>query len=329
MKDILKELLTKPKPPKRQPMKRGRPKGLLAELCNQYVRDLPDVDDEVLLEYWQFLAPPVFQAFRGSLGGPRHYQVWRPRPSGQMCTRLEGIKKLGLYVPKDTAHQAKFAMGHIYEAWAKTICLLAGARIHSFNMNVTIPIPGTCIVCNGREKDEDGVPIPGTERVGKCTCGEIDCLLDVGDDTWLVDVKSISGNGFKYISANYDDKWCYFKQQRCYAESEELKDTIKGGVLLFVSKDTAADFKEVYVPMKDGYLDDWFKHCEDLWHCTDTNTLPPKPNWAVIRDKKFKKEGITAEVFEDVRCNLCDAKETCHGGKWEQREGSNEWFRRK
>lgn len=310
----LKELLGVPKPPKRQKMVKGRPKGLIAELCNQYVRDIPDVDDEVLLEYWQFFSKQTFKAFRNSLSGPRHYQVWRTRPSGQMCTRLEAIKKLGLYVPTDTAHQGKFAFGHIYEAWAKTVALLAGAKIHSFNMNVTIPIHGTCPVC---------------KKEGWCSCGEIDCLLDVGKDTWLVDVKSASGVSFKHITADYNDKWGYFPQQRAYAESKELKGKIKGALLLFVSKDTAADFKEVIVPLKPNFLEEWYRHCDALVNCLSIADLPERPKWASIRDKKFKKEGITVEVFEDIRCSYCDAKTECWGGKWEQRGGDGEWFRRR
>lgn len=326
MQEILKRLLGEVKVPKRRKQRGGRPSGLLANLCTAYMKSIPDTPDEVIAEYWEFFEPLAFRAFRNGLGGPRHYQSWRPRPSGQKCTREEGIKKLGLYVPKDTSHQGKFTLGHFYEAWTKVVALLAGAKIHSFNMKVTIPLPPgmSCPVCKEEPVEEEG-------NVGVCTCAEIDCLLDIGKDTWLVDVKSSRGMAFKWITTPYDDKWGYFKQQRLYMMSRELKGKIKGGVLLFVSKADGATFKEVLVPLPTGdHREEWFSHCRALEATKSPTTLPSRPDWATSREKTLRKPvPMKVESLEAIQCQLCDTVNVCWGKAWRRRDGKadGEWIR--
>lgn len=311
----LDDIIKRPPMPPRIKLKGGRAPGYVAEACNRFMQNIPEkMEPKVLQEYSKFLGAMTARSFFSCFRGHFFTQSWRPRPSGQTCTRQEGLKKLKMYKVQDTTAQGRFFYGKTIEAYGNCIALLAGVKLHSFNMKVTIPTIGECPVCGGKQE---------------CSCAELDALLDIGDKTFVVDWKSASGMSFQYIGK--DDKWAYKKQLKLYMMSKELRDKVAGGVIVYVNKESGCEFAETPVPLPTGEdYDAWMSHCSHLHCCDDLETLPPKPEWATLKSMTPRKgdlAGKRIQVLEDVRCKFCDAKDACFGKKFKQRDNkTKDWY---
>ena len=282
--------------------------GLIAEKINHFLNFgiKPPLED--VADFAVYMAQSVRRGINRQFT-EAGVQEWHIRPSGQRCTRLEALRKLGR-VPTATA-PGTFFLGDVCEAFGRSVALLAGCNLVSENMKVTIP---------SLEIDKETGELKETT-----TSGEIDNLLKVGDKTYLVDFKSTAN--LKYIKEPYDDKWGYFYQQEVYSISEELQGTLDGFILVFIDKKDlhAAEIIRP-IPPEDVIRSRWFDHIVQILFAE--RELPERPRWATLKRSNIRVPvKKTVEIISDVRCQYCNAVQACWGPEFTEQRKEKEWMR--
>ena len=276
-----------PAPPRSK--QRGSVPGFIAERCNRWLGDRPNLSFSDLIPHGDFLARQVKYHFIRQFTETRY--KWRIRPSAAKCLRLECLKRSGKEGKMDPAVVGTFFAGDFAEAYGITIALLAGCRLDDFQLEVEVPVP-------------HGPPIKG----------HIDCTLTRGKKVYIVDFKSISAFGFKKVGPDYEDTWGYRKQLKRYMIATP---GASGGLLVFINKGNWREFKEVVVPRPtDRDVEEW-----NHWVTTlQGRKVVDRPEWATTRTMKARKpEPHELEVLVDVRCKLCSHVEHCFGDGWYER----------
>lgn len=135
--------------------------------------------------------------------------------------------------------------------------------------------------------------------------GHIDCIID----GYLVDVKSTSGRAFdKFASGSIktgDDPYGYIGQLAGYAQSDELKDLVKGKMAFLAMEKEMGHITTLKVPKM--YAPNMAKKIDKIQEALAGNTIPemcrnsdPVPASATSPNKKL-----------GPACVYCDYKFTC------------------
>lgn len=291
-----------PHPP-RQKRGRGAPKGLLADHCNKWIRENPGLSYQGMHPFREFIANYVGWHFAKIYTDTKE-TPWYVRPSAQKCIRLEAMKKVGIHVPLSLDVRGPFFKGAVLEAYTICLGLMSGCNIHSFQMEVKVPM------------------IPHARRPAHFTKGHIDFLLTSGKRTWVMDVKGPSD--VRWVK-DTEDPWGYKKQLRSYMMSRELKSKVHGGALTYVGSNKFNEWKESLVPSPSKERkEEWYEWCDVLWRVKNEDHIPERPEWATTRIMQARvPEPHTLEVMEAIQCKLCSHREKCWGEGWVERESGS------
>lgn len=307
MSDQYSEFLSKMKvpPPPRKKWKRGTPRGLMAEHCNQWIREHPGLSYREMMPFKEFIANYCGWHFARQFMDTGQGK-WYIRPSGQKCVREEAFKKVGPIIPISPEVRGRFFKGDLIEAYTICIGLMAGRKIHSFQKEVKIPM------------------VPHPRRPHHYTKGHLDFLIDVGRPkrVYIMDVKGPSD--IKWIKET-EDPWGYKKQLRTYMMSTELRKIVHGGALVYCGSNAFNEWKEVMVPAPTTERkEQWYEFCNTLTKVKTEDHIPDRPDWATTRIMKARKpEPKTLEVMEAIQCKLCSYRERCWGSEWYERPSGN------
>lgn len=117
--------------------------------------------------------------------------------------------------------------------------------------------------------------------------GRADAVVKIGDKDYVVDVKSINGNGFRSLKK---PRQTYINQLQLYLHFLE----IKRGILLYVNKNTQA-LKEFFIDYDSDLCQELLDNFQQIEEKIESNTVPPRlDNWP-----------------SNKQCRYCDFKEVC------------------
>ncbi len=125
--------------------------------------------------------------------------------------------------------------------------------------------------------------------------GRADAILSIGNDLYVLDIKSINSYIFKTLFQPKEENLCQIQLYLHFFN-------IKKGVLLYVNKDTQ-ELKEFFVDYNPDFADQLLKDLAALKTKVDKNIVPSR-----LLDFPENKECQFCQ-FKDI-CRLADAGET-------------------
>jgi CRISPR-associated protein Cas4 len=126
------------------------------------------------------------------------------------------------------------------------------------------------------------ITIPAQEIIH----GRADAIVNINDEPWVVEIKSINSYGFQKLERPKKEHVCQIQLYLHYFK-------IKKGVLIYENKDNQ-DLREFEVEYDEKFAKALVEDFHILKHMIDNNIIPPVPN-----------------DMEEWECNYCDYSEEC------------------